>query len=94
MRLRILGKFRAWRTLQVDGASVRKMLEAFYQIRQARTDWIQVGGIDLRQVAKTNYLTSSACAGNDGFHLVWGQVLTLVNQNQAVLEASTTDVIQ
>ncbi len=94
MRLGVLGQHRAWHALQGDVHAMGEVLEALGQVGQARAGRGKVGGIDLRQVAQADHLGPGAGTGDDGFHLVRRQVLALVDQDQALLEATATDVVQ
>ena len=94
MRLGILGQHRAWDALQGDVHAVGEVLEALGQVGEARAGRGQVGGVDLRQVAQADHLGTGAGTGDDGFHLVRREVLALVDQDQALLEAAATDVVQ
>ena len=74
--------------------TVREVFETLRQVSQARTGGRQVRRINLRQVAQAHHFGPRARTGDDGFHLMRGQVLTFVDQDQALLEAAAPDVVQ
>src|SRR5690606_17378180 len=91
---RVLGEGRAGDALQVDVYAVVEVLEALGQVGQPRAGGVQVGGVDLCQVAQTDHLGAVAGAGDDGLDLVRGEVLALVDQDEALLETAPADVVQ
>src|SRR5690554_4731715 len=91
---RVLGENRAGDALQVDVYAVGEVLEAFGQVGQPRAGGVQVGGVDLCQVAQTDHLGAVAGAGDDGLDLVRGAIPALVDQDEALLEAAPADLVQ
>src|SRR5690606_20388233 len=90
----VFGQHRARYALQVNVHAVGEVLETFGQVGQPGTGGVQVRRIDLRQVAQADHLRAGAGAGDDGFHLVRSEVLALVDQDEALLEAASADVVQ
>src|SRR5690606_38188134 len=91
---RVLGEDRAGDSLQVDVDAVGEVLEALGQVGQPRAGGVQVGGVDLCQVAQTDQLGAVAGAGDEGLDLVRGEVLVLVYQGEAVMDTVPADVVQ
>jgi len=94
MTLRVFGQYRAWHALQGDVHAVREVLEALRQVGQPGTGGRQVRGVDLRQVAQADHFGTGTGTRDDGFHLVRGQVLAFIDQNQTLLEAATSNVVE
>ena len=74
--------------------TVGEVFETLGQVGQARAGGIEVGGVDLRQITQADDFGAGAGAGNDGLDLMWRQVLAFIDQNEALLEAAATDVVQ
>ena len=90
----VFGQDRARYALQGDVDPVGEVLEAFGQVGQPGAGRGQVRCVDLCQVAQAHHFGTGAGTGDDGFHLVRGQVLAFVDQDQALLEAAAPDVVE
>ena len=55
---------------------------------------IQIGMIDLMYVTREDHLGPLACSSDDRFYLKRGQVLCFIDNEENLLEASSTDVSQ
>ena len=71
--------------MQGDVHTVGEVFEAFGQVGQPGAGRGQVRGVDLRQVAQAHHFGTGAGTGDDGFHLVRGQVLAFIDQDSPPL---------
>ena len=62
------------------------------EVRQAVGPLVQVGLVDLEDVAREDHLRAFAGAGDDGLHLVRGEVLRLVHDEIHLAEGAAADV--
>src|SRR5690606_26571282 len=94
VRFGVFRQHRARHALQGDVHTLGEVFEALGEVGQSGAGGRQVRRIDLRQVAQADHLGAAAGTGDDGFHLVRGKVLALVDQDQALLEAAAANVVQ
>src|SRR5690606_33470088 len=94
MLLRICRQYRARNTLQLQTATMVEVFEALRQVGQPGASRTEIRRVDLCQVAQTDHLRSVACARNDGLDLVRREVLRLIYQDEALLEAPAADVVE
>ena len=90
----VFGQNRTWHPLQGDVHTIGEVFEAFGQVGQPGTGRGQVRGVDLRQVTQAHHFGTGTGTGDDGFHLVRGEVLAFIDQDQALLEAAAPDLIE
>ena len=67
------------------------LTDAVDEIGEAVRLCIQVGGINLVDIAGKYDFCALAGPGDDGFHLVGGQVLGFINNKADIRQASATD---
>src|SRR5690606_41986873 len=94
MRLRVFGQHRARHALQGNVDAMGEILETLGEVGQPGTGGRQVRRIDLRQVPQADHLGASTGTGDDGFHLVRGEVLAFVDQDQTLLETAPANVVE
>ena len=75
-------------------AAVSPALEAVYHVGEAGAGFGEVGGVDLGDIAETDDLGAGAGAGNQGLHLFGGQVLRLVEDEEAVEEGPAAHEVE
>src|SRR5690606_19970991 len=90
----IIGKTRAFSSLQCNVPGMRPAFESIDHIRQARTAFGKVGSIDLRDIAKTDYFCSGTRSGDKSLHLFWSQVLGFVDDQELVQEGPASHEAQ
>src|SRR3954454_15487529 len=75
-------------------AAVVRPFEPVYDVSQPRAAFRQIRRIDLRNIAQAENFSGRSGTGDERFHLLWSQVLSLVNNEELVDERSSTHEIE
>src|SRR6266849_1014323 len=90
----VVGEARALAALQGHVSRVRPAFHAVHDIGQSGAALGEVGRVDLRDVAQAHHLGAGAGAGDQGLHLLGGQVLRFVEDEVLVDEGAATHEIE
>src|ERR1700722_11469396 len=69
-------------------------MEPVDHVCEAGRGFRQVGCVDLRNIPQTDQLGAGTCARDQGFHLLGGQILSLIDDDEAVQEGAAAHEVQ
>src|SRR5690242_3753211 len=79
---------------QRDVARVWPAAEPVYSISQARRHFREIGCVDLGDIAQTGDFGSRTRPGNQGLHLLWSEILSLIEDDEPIQEGSPAHEVQ
>jgi len=80
----IVGQARALATNQRDMSRKRPSMKSVDHVGESRGGLCQVGRINLRDIAQTHHFRAGAGARDQRFHLLGGQILGFIDDDEAV----------
>src|SRR5882757_3052125 len=90
----IVGQARALAANQRDMSRKRPSVESVYHIGEAGRGLRQVGRVDLRDVAQAHHFGARPRTGDQRLHLLGGEILGLIDDDEAVQKCTTPHEIQ
>src|SRR5580692_7402942 len=90
----VVRQTRALAPHQRDMSGKRPAVKSVYHVREPGRGLREVGRVNLRNIAQTHHFGAGTRPGDQGLHLLGGQILSFVNNDEAVQKRAAAHEIQ